>query len=275
MSELGKKFMVAALGKDGAGALRKAAQREPQLDRVLIPRAIVSWLTFTTNHEYEGSVPGFDNSYVQFQKSSDGFSGSISLNEGVYDFEKASVYHLAASIAMALGVDTGPLDVSVRDVVLAKLGKSIDTLTKAQVLMQELKTKKLVSKKKDEEVNKVELPGSTHKPAAQQGPQGPIAPQKQPAMGQATQGAAPKTKLPRPPRQPGLPVGKSESQQPCEACGGHQFENNKFKGCICFRDLSKSIKTTAYGDGYVLDFEPGIDAEAVRALMKTFRSRNG
>ena len=437
MSDLGRKFMAAALGTDGASALRKAAEREPRLDQILIPRAIVGWLSFTTAHEYEGQIPGIENSYVQFQKSDKGFSGSISLNEGIYSFEHASVYHLAASIAMALGVQTGPLDADVRDTVLVKLGKSIDTLAKAQILMQELKSPKVLSPQiitqhghyhversteerpysvvhslsksivqkgignlkdageianwhqkkyrgsfnptlakkqldpgvgitfqhehhdlgdgdtithikaihpsgkvvgeaameynsnrpgpmkpdvsvhpehrrqgiasamyahaqkvtgrlvapstaqspdakalhagnaKNPQFGKVELPGSSHKPTAQQGPQGPAAPMKQPAMGQATQGAAPKPKLPKAPKQPGLAVGKSEADQPCEICAGHQFENNKFKGCICFRDLAKSIKTTAYGDGYVLDFNSSIDADTVKALLKTFRSRNG
>jgi hypothetical protein len=433
MSDLGRKFMAAALGTDGAQALRKAAEREPQLDQILIPRAIVGWLSFTAAHEYEGPIPGIENSYVQFQKSDSGFSGSITLNEGVYSFEQASIYHLAASIAMALGVETGTLDADVRDTVLVKLGKSIDTLAKAQVLMQELKSPKVLSPQtitqhghyhverdssserpylvvhtlskstvqrgignlkdageianwhqkkykgefkpglgkkvldpnagytfhhehngsmttvrafhpdhigdpvgvatfkhhgnalvagtvgvdeahqrrgvasamyahaqkvtgktvhpsklqtdegealwagnaKNPQFGKVELPGSSHKPTAQQGPQGAMPPQKQPTMGQATQGAAPKPKLPKAPKQPGLAVGKSEAERPCEICEGHQFENNKFKGCICFRDLAKSIKTTAYGDGYVLDFSSNIDAETVKALMKTFRSRNG
>lgn len=437
MSDLGRKFMAAALGADGAKALVKAAEREPRLEQILVPRAIVGWLTFTAAHEYEGPVPGLDNSYVQFQKSDRGFTGNISLNEGVYSFENASIYHLAASIAMALGVETGSLDADVRDTVLVKLGKSIDTLAKAQVLMQELKSpraltpqvitthgqyhverdnsserpysvvhtlsKSVVQKgigslkdageiaswhqtkyrgsfdplakkvldpalgitfhhehhdlgdgdmithikaihpsgkvvgeaameynsnkpgamKPDVNVHpehrrqgiasamyahaqkitgrqvapssaqspdaqklwagnaakpqfgKVELPGHAHLPTTQQGPQAPAAPMKQPSMGQATQGAAPKTKLPKAPKQPPLAVGKSEAEQACSMCAGHQFENNRFHGCICFRELSKHIKTTAYGDGYVLDFDSSIDADTVRALMKTFRSRNG
>ena len=437
MSDLGRKFMAAALGNDGAQALRKAAEREPALDQVLIPRAIVGWLSFTTEHEYEGQIPGVENSYVQFQKSDSGFSGSITLNEGIYSFENASLYHLAASIAMALGVETGSLEAGVRDTVLVKLGKNIDTLAKAQILMAELRSpktlqpqkmsshgayhvehmgqgdrpylvvhslskstvqrgiaslkdageiatwhhkkykgafhpnldkavldpklgyqihheeapeiagsgpllrikavapngqtvghalfthhgphlqpatvavdedhqrrglgsamyahaekvtgKKLIPSKlqtdegqalwsgntKNPQFGKVELPGHAHLPTQQQGPQGAMPPQKQPAMGQATQGAAPKPKLPKAPKQPPLAVGKSESEQACEVCGGHQFESNKFRGCICFRDLAKSIKTTAYGDGYVLDFSSSIDADTVRALMKTFRSHNG
>lgn len=427
MSDLGKKFMAATLGADGAQALKKAIEREPRLDQVLVPRAIIGRLTFVANHEFEGQLPGVENSYIQFQKSEKGFNGSISLNEGIYSFEGASIYHIAASIAMALGVQPDTLDADVRDTVLVKLGKSIDTLAKAQVLMQELKSPKVLSpqvvtthgayhierdpsserpysvvhtlsksmvqygignlkdageianwhqkryhgyfhpdlskkvldpasgitfhhehhdlgdgdmithikaihpsgkivgeaameynsnhpgpmkpdvtvhpehrrqgiasamyahaqkltgrqvapssaqspdakalwagNKAKPQFGKVELPGHAHLPTTQQGPQGAEPPQKQPSNAK-----------PKPPKLPGLAVGKSEAEQACEVCGGHQFENHKFHGCICFRDLAKSIKTTAYGDGYVLDFNSNIDADAVRALMKTFRSRNG
>lgn len=77
------------------------------------------------------------------------------------------------------------------------------------------------------------------------------------------------------PKLPSLAIGKSEADQACEMCGGRQFENNKFKGCICFRELSKSITTTAYGDGYVLSFKGNIDSDSVKALIKAFRSKHG
>lgn len=425
MSDLGNKFLSAALGRDGARALLKAVEREPQLADVLIPRAILGWLDFTTEYEYEGSIPGIDNSYVQFQKKEDGFDGMISLDSGVYQFEKSSVYHLAAAIGTALGLQPGQVDPAVRDAVLVKLGKSIDTLAKAQVLMQELRNtpqetvrlsthgayhiEKLakgerpysvvhtktgspvqagIASLKDAQpiadwhqnryggifkselskraldpalgyqishqhhdigdgesqtniythdklgnvvgqmaiahhrdqphakldiisvhpahqrlgighammdyahkaigkpvmsttartdageafwqntkpagaIDKTELPGRSHQPTPPQGPQAAMPPEKQPANAAAKPTAKPKL--------PSLSIGKSEAEAECKMCGGHQFQDNKFKGCICFRDLSKSITTTAYGDGYVLTFKPSIDAESVRALMKTFR----
>ena len=322
MSDLGRKFMAASLGADGAQALKKAAEREPRLDAILIPRAIVGWLTFATEHEFEGAIPGVENSYVQFQKSEGGFSGSISLQDGIYGFESASVYHLAASIAMALGVAPSTLDVDVRDTVLARLGKSVDTLAKAQVLLQELKSPKALKPQKlsshgtyhvehnggnerpysvvhsgtgkevqagiaslrdageianwhhknKPQMEKAEGPGPSHAATAQQGPIAPVQAIKQPSMGSAKAGSA-KPKLPKAPKQPSLSVGKSEAAQPCEICGGHQFGGNRFVGCICFKDLSKHVKTTAYSDGYVLDFDSGIDTDSVRALMKTFRSK--
>lgn len=420
MSALGQQFLSAALGIEGAKALQKAVEREPALAGVLLPRAILGWLNFTAENEYEGGIPGIENSYVQFAKSEDGFSGSISLADGVYSFEHASMYHLAAGVAMAIGVEPQSLDTRIRDAVLVKLGESIDTLAKAQVLMHELKLKKSfqpqrmtthgqyhiehlgksekpysvihtktqspvqgdISSLKDAQATadwhqnrykgiftpnlgkavldptagyklshehhdlgdgdfltklsahsptgeyvggalfthkggnlvpegvqvdpahrrkglasamynhaqkvtgktvipshdqtpmgqalwqgnranpqfgKVELPGQSQKPFTQQGPVPPAGPMKQPK--QST------------PKLPSLSVGKSEAGQPCDICGGHQFKDNAFAGCICFSDLAKSIKTTAYSDGYVLDFKAGTDPEVLRALMKQFRSK--
>lgn len=421
MSDLGLKFLAAALGQDGAKALRKAVEREPQLAEVLIPRTIVGWLNFTAEHDYEGQIPGIDNSYVQFQKSEDGYSGTISFEDGNYTFEKSNIYHLAASIAVAMDIKPSSLDPQVRDQILVKLGKSIDTLAKAQVLVKELRSPRALTptrmtthgayhiehsgaadrpysvvhtktgspvqagiaslkdaqpiadwhhgryggkftpglSKRDLDPNagykissshedvgggnfltrvtahapngqqvgtatfthennalrpgmvvvdedhrrrglatamynhasqqtskpilhghvqtdegaafrstfgKVELPGKSHQPTAQQGPQAPTPPMKQPANSAA--------KPPAKPKMPTLAIGKSEAEQECSMCGGHQFENHKFRGCICFRELAKSITTTAYGDGYVLTFKPGIDADDVKALMKNFRSKH-
>lgn len=426
MSDLGNKFLTAALGRDGARALLKAVEREPQLADVLIPRAILGWLDFTTTYEYEGSIPGVENSYVQFEKKEDGFDGMISLDSGVYQFEKSSVFHLAAAIGTALGLQPGNVDPELRDTVLVKLGKSIDTLAKAQVLMQELRKpaletvrlsthgayhieklakserpyavvhtetgspvqvriaslkdaqpiaewhqnryggifkaelskrvldpahgyrithevapeiagsgpmlrvkahtadgqlvghalfthsgphlqpastgveeehqrrglasamyahaqkmtgKKIIPSKlqTDEgaalwagnaqapQFGKTELPGRSHQPTPPQGPQAAMPPAKQPANAAGKPAAKPKL--------PNLAIGKSEAEAECDLCGGHQFEHNRFKGCICFRELSKSVTTTAYGDGYVLTFKPSIDPDAVKALMRTFRGK--
>ncbi len=398
MSELGHKFLAATLGQDGAKALRKAVEREPQLAGILIPRTIVGWLNHTTETDYEGQIPGIENSYVQFQKSDDGtFKGAIGLEQGVYPFENSSLYHLAAGIATALGLEPSTVDPQIRDAVLVKLGKSIDTLAKARVLMKSLKSGEAlkptrmtthgsyhieksaearpysvvhtatgspvqagiptlsdaqpiadwhqnryqgvfqpqgrpldpaagiqfqsqdqmrpggvfgtsVEARRGEEVlgradfehrgnelvpvgvqvdpqhrrqgiatamykhaqaqsrgrklsmEKVESPGRTHQPTAQEGPQAPTPPSKQPAFSI------------KKPKIPSMSVGKSEAQRACSMCGGHQFADNKFRGCFCFADLAKSVSTTAYGDGYVLSFKAGVDQAGVRALMRSLRS---
>lgn len=106
-------------------------------------------------------------------------------------------------------------------------------------------------------IAKTELPGQTHKPQQQQGPQAPEAPAKQPPM-----------KKPKLPKVPALKVEKSESEKECPDCGGHQFKEGKFRGCLCHRDLAKHVKASAYSDGFVLEFNDRAAFVAFRKLLK-------
>jgi hypothetical protein len=139
-------------------------------------------------------------------------------------------------------------------------------LAKAMAHQAESSTGKKVE---GQALDKVDLPGTTAKPQKQLEPIGPIAPTKQPANA-----AAAKPKLPKPPKLkkiPSLRIGKSEASAECQACGGQMFVGNRFKGCICLQDLSKSVKTTVYGDGYVLEFATGTDFETARAVVNAIK----
>lgn len=313
-TEAEQKFLKASLGEEGAAALLKAVGREPKLASVLIPRAIVGWLQFVTHNEYEGPIPGIDNSYVQFTKAQTGFTGVLGLSDGVYEFQKSSLYHLASAISLAIGHEPESIDPEVRNVVLNKLGKSIDTLAKAMVVTQLLAKRAMgpmkltshgsyhvehtgkpdkpysvvhtpsnqvvqthINSLKDADViaqwhhkthgpagpkplaKEVSLPGQSQKPTAQKGPigpQGPIA--KQPAM--------PGPKAPK-----SISVTKSQAERQCHVCGGYNFADGRFKGCICFRDLAPDTVSTAYNDGYVLEFRKTAEPDAVNLLFRTLK----
>lgn len=316
-TEAEKKFLKASLGDEGAAALLKAVGREPKLASVLIPRAIVGWLSFVTQNEYEGAIPGIDNSYVQFTKAQTGFSGVLGLSDGVYEFQKSSLYHLASAISLAIGHEPESLDPAVRDIVLNRLGKSIDTLAKAQVVTQLLAKRAMGPMKLTthgsyhvEHTGNPDSPYSvihsasakpvqtgikslkdadsiaqwhhkTHGPAgpanlhlAEQsgtgimqaptaqippiGPKGPIS--KAPAQS-ASAAAKPKA----------MSVTKSQAKRQCHVCGGYNFVNDSFKGCICFRDLAPDTTTTSYRDGYVLEFRKSAEPEAVALLLRTLK----
>lgn len=70
---------------------------------------------------------------------------------------------------------------------------------------------------------------------------------------------------------PSLPLTRSEATAECPLCGGEQMSGNKFVGCICFAELAKSVKTTAYGDGYVLDFGADVGVDEVRSLVAALK----
>ncbi len=83
-------------------------------------------------------------------------------------------------------------------------------------------------------------------------------------------GVQPKQKQQRR-RLPSLGLSKSEAALVCKRCGGRQFQGTKFRGCMCFASLAKSISVSAYRDGYVLDFAEDIDLDEARALILNFK----
>lgn len=143
MDERKFKFLRAVLGEDGAKALAKAAERAPELEAALLPRSIMAWLGLTSRSDFEGRIPGNENTYVQFVKSEDRYSGSVAIGDEVYSFENALVTHLGACIAVALGADHERVSPRLKDLDVQRLGKNIDTLVKARVAIRELKKQQI------------------------------------------------------------------------------------------------------------------------------------
>lgn len=135
------KFLQAVLGSLGANALMKAGDRVPELEPVFVPRTIVSWISSIPEDEFEGPIPGNRNSYCHFVKSEDRYSGSVAIGDEVYSFENASMLHLGACVAVAIGADSQAI--SIEDVDVEKLGKNIDALVKARYNVAELSKKVL------------------------------------------------------------------------------------------------------------------------------------
>lgn len=140
MNERASSFLAGVLGDDGARAFKKAMEREQSLAAAVVPRAIVSWLNLATNFSYSGNIPGLENTFVEFKKSDRGYDGAISIGHEIYSFKNATPYHLAASVAVALGIDETGVTDQTRDATLQRLGKSIDTLVKSRMSVPESQT---------------------------------------------------------------------------------------------------------------------------------------
>ena len=67
---------------------------------------------------------------------------------------------------------------------------------------------------------------------------------------------------------PSMAVGKSQASQPCSVCGIPQFRGNLFRGCMCLRDLAKSVKTIPTSTGYRLEFGKDWDEDSVAILVE-------
>lgn len=130
-------FLASVLGDDGAGALKKATERSAELEHALVPRAILAWIG-TVRRSYEGGLPGIDESYVRFEKGEgERYSGSVAIDGQVYNFMDSQVEHLAAAVAVALGVDHRVAR-GLRDIDIDRLGISIDLLARAKEMSRDL-----------------------------------------------------------------------------------------------------------------------------------------
>ncbi len=143
MSAGSDKFLEIVLGQDGAKALTKAIERAPILSSVLVPRTIVSWLETAVRLQYEGEIPGLDNSYISLNKTEETFSGALTVADNVHSFDRADLLHVAAAIGVSLGISGQGLDPQLRGQDLSKLGKSIDLLVRARVVIEALRHQEL------------------------------------------------------------------------------------------------------------------------------------
>lgn len=239
----GSSFLKAVLGLDGALALRKARDRAPVLDSVLLPRTIVAWLGAAARLEYVGEIPGIANSQISLAKSEDGgLTGAITVGSDNYPFRQESLLYVAAALGVALGVDNS-LDPSLRGQDLSKLGKSIDLLVRGKLLT------------------------AFSAPPAAEAPSITLTTQK-PSKAVVTKSA------PKPPKE--ATITKSDSERECEECGGSQFAKAQFVGCVCWRSLAKGIKTTVDKSGsYLLKFTGADwDDDAVYALVSSLKGKS-
>ncbi len=271
MSSGSDKFLQIVLGQDGAKALAKATERAPILSSVLVPRTIVSWLETAVRLQYEGEIPGLDNSYISLHKTeANTFTGALTVDENVHSFNGADLVHVAAAISVSLGISGQGVDPQLKGQDLSRLGKSIDLLVKARVVSEALRDQELAKATvfdhlpKKEECAKVELPG---KNAAPRGPEAPTPPE-----GQAKQPA--NTAKPTFGKKE-IKISKSESERRCFECGGQQFSGDKLVGCLCFRGLLKAskVQTVAGTDGSFTVKFVGYDwdADTMQALISVFK----
>lgn len=278
-------FLKAVLGQDGAAALRKAADRLGGLEDAILPRAVLAWLSVAARGDYEGNIPGIDDSYLDFTKNQNGsYSGSIAMGEGVAPFQNATVFNLAASIALSLGAE--PFSNDFKDMDLVKLGKSIDIMAKA----------KFVS-------NADELakgaPGPAHlgtKDEVIQGPKGapvpqtkqqvkggkPIkAPKAAPRTAKLPQAKAPALKV----RLPGVKapnvaqkafaLSEDAGKEGCTECGLPLIKNDTFVGCMCFKDMARHVTLSKNQGKTYIRFGQAIDEDGIATILESLGVSHG
>ena len=271
-------FLQAIVGEDGAGALSKATAQSPDLEWAILPRVVMAWLEVVSEGDFDGFLPGIDDTRLSFKKSENEFSGCINIDGDAYTFRDASLYHIAGSVAVALGSDkehAPPLT----SPALSKFGKTVDLLVKARTLRK-------AQGRKGGAGGNAQGPGPAAAPRPSDGPAAPIpeAPKPSgPAVGTKA-AVAPKKAATTPsgtakpvqgaakqPKKPTMKVTKAEARMACPACGHAQFKAERYVGCICFKSLSKSVQTVSTADhtGYILTFGSDWDGEAITVLAES------
>ena len=233
-------FFKAIIGDDGAGALVKAAEKSEALAGVIFPRGIISWLSFATRWPYDVEIPGIPQSNIHFKKNDyDLLDGAITVGEDSYEFENADVLHLAASVAVALGIDNVSVDPKLRKSDISGLGDNIDLLVKTRFLT-------LLDLQKGGH-------GRAAEPLAPEAPQAPekVKPPKSTVVTDpgTAEGKEKKTKKKE------VKVSKAQAEEVhCTVCDAPQFTNGRFTGCYCLRDLAKHSTAEIVDGGYSITF---------------------
>lgn len=249
-------FLHEILGDAGFQAVQKTSE---VMAPVVVPRSILGWVQLISEKGYQGRVPGVEGSYMSLAKTEDGYSGAVVVNDNLMTFEKASTFHVAATIGQSLEIDFPEIPEKLKKKNLTELGKAIDLLIKTQA---------------------VQLHKAQAKPAGPPAPQNPPVPPSAASrnetpialgQGQAERVKEEVSKLGRSEQSESsgqkLRVYKSETEKTCQICKKKNFSKGQFEGCDCLKELSKHIKTEINNGDSILVFDRVLSSEALEALI--------
>lgn len=271
-------FLRAVLGPDGTAALLKAAERATALGGALVPRTALALVKASAS--YEGTIPGLPDTTLSYRRTDAGFTGSISIGQELHKFEDISLFHLAASVTVAVDADRAPLSQEMRELDIVNLGKSIDGLAEVRARISKsdedpddaLSDEDYKKKHGKERLKKAGMgmgkPAGAIAPAAPAAPTAkappPVASPMKPAATATAAESLPSAK----PKGSSLKITKAEAAHACAMCGSAQLRGDVFTGCLCFRALQKSVTVTKIDDsGVTLQFKDW-DRESVFALLE-------
>jgi hypothetical protein len=263
-------FIKIILGDEASNVLDRVVDRVPEFASVIVPRALIGWLNIMGKYGYEGEIPGQPNSYFSLVKNEDNlFTGAITIDNELYNFENAELLHVAASFGVALGIESASVSDQLKKRDLSDLGKNLDLLIKSNIVNNFKNSRVKISKYGDFTVepqedkftvkhtptNKVIFDGVEDLEKAEQ----------------IADWCYQKDELVKPTNSVKIKISKAESLRSCEICGESQIYNDKFVGCVCYKSLSKSIKLKKNQGSYLVSFSKDLDAEAISALISFFK----
>lgn len=257
---VGAEFLAAILGDEGAAVLQKAAECIPDLEAIIVPRAVMAYLDAAKRLGYEGDIPG---SKASLEK------GELHIDGHVYSME-GDFLNAASALTLSVAGDIQiPKTLDPRRV--ARLCKGVAALSKAKFLARirvmensakgsgDSSSSNSASVSNDGvsisiseagssadedsaslEKDGVAMPGKAAPMGAPKPPQGPLPQKKSPGIG-----AQPPAKLTR-----SEVFRKSELMKACKKCGQTQLRGRQMVGCLCVCD-------TVLGSGVIVKSEDG------------------
>lgn len=245
-------FLTAVLGSNGAKVMAQLSESSEVVRYATVPRTIVSWID--SNSNYNANLPGTDINLTLIKNES-GFSGQFNSIE----FESVSLERAAATIAVGLGVNVSPS--KLKDIDLAKLGKTIDLLVKAQQGAASDGNAGGLAQGHHPAKGAVPVTGKDVVAVKPIEPEGPKL-------------ADPTTKKPLGNKGAKMALSEEESNKVCKVCKGKQKDDSgNIKGCHCVRDLSSGLTVKKTETGYEVEFGTGWDAAAIAIF--TSRIKHG
>lgn len=241
-------FLKQILGQTGYKAFEKAIAMD-KVGNALFVRTLYAWLNVLPKNGFEGNVPGTEVP-LTLTKSEQGFSGKVLLKKLPYNFDNKTIDFIAALISVALGED-GKLEVGPYG--LDKLGKSIDTLVKSEVVKASLV--------KRDPAKLVAGP-----PAAPKGFNQPA----QPQLAQPKEEGIKKQEKKPNKKSRIFKLKKSDLAAKCSTCDEALFSKNAFTGCYCYD--KDGVELIAKNESYMLKFEPKVEASEILELLEEIRN---
>ncbi len=227
------RFLTAVLGTRGADALIGLSKSSDDVQGVLVPRVVLSWLR---NLGSTTVLPGVDEIGVTLRRSESGFTGSISTPDFSCELDDAPLARAAAVVTHALGAS--PAVGLPRDIDLARFGSTVDRLVKANVHKEPVEGRGTTAGAiaPTPPTDATATAPATNKPTSAK----PAAKFKLPKIASKAPGAKP------------LKLSEPDTARKCSVCKTSQFQNGKFKGCYCIRGMVKSIPAERTAEGWTI-----------------------
>jgi hypothetical protein len=129
-----KSFLIGIIGDRGQEVVERLCKNSPELESVLVPRALMSWVSVLSNlDKYEGNIPGIDGK-IRIEKSNKTYHGEIKINDNLIKIENDSILTVAATLAVNLNIDVDGISKEIDRNRLAVLGKTLDLITKSKFI---------------------------------------------------------------------------------------------------------------------------------------------